>query len=334
MNNVLKLNVPPLRKKTNSLNNPKILIQHHLQNSSKKALKENFGDGYLLKHNLLFRSTRQVVSDLGFRFTDQKFFTYDTLPFLNLDNIYKHKTIPFQKSFSLLKTVSQYPGYIVEELPGFNQLPNHVLHETCHAIVHALLKKAQGKRKPAKSKKEQRNLAILLSFLEESFANATEMLGIAFVHNSIHRDFYNFNSYTKYDIPLVTLLKKGIRTFGVHDIYKVLWYSYLYSNFMYQTFDEKTFLDIFNLANVNLNKKHLQAEMDLLKKICQIALKLNPGFKIVTNRAYFIMKYDSISLNKLLNFSVYDCLVNSGLQSNINEIIELILSEKRQLNLP
>lgn len=229
------------------------------------------GDGYLVKSNPIYRLLRNRALKAGFRYSRDPAPDYFALPLSQLEHFLEKKTIPYFDNVNVLEELEKKaPLATVWDDVTDNLRQNHVFHETAHAVARAAgIAIFESPLSPPQQ--------IVRLLIEESFANACELLGIVSVEDPAHRIFYEINSYSSmYDER--TLLKNLVTDVGQKSAIEFLIYSYLFSNFLHERFEDSSFSEILNLVGIDPKKS--------LRPAGKIAFKLNPRFRLVTTVFY------------------------------------------------
>ena len=263
------------------------LLEIHKQHSSSDGIEQNFGDGYLLNHNRIYRNMRKEAQLSGFHYApasnDQL-----VLPFLQLESILKNKEIPYIDNTSPIeKLVVDYPHLTWTDI--YTQLKrNYVFHESCHATARAVFMATEEKQSDAAG------LALQI-FLEESFANTCELIAMLDAEDAAHQIFFEQNSYTW--LPeMKSLFKKVIDQNGELILMKLLLLAYLYSNLLRYEVPEKQFSEILDLLQVEQSNKSKVRE---IKKLISVAFTLDEEFRTVTSALHLKLHRLSVDLKKI-----------------------------------
>ncbi|MCK6598791.1 MAG: hypothetical protein L6Q37_10540 [Bdellovibrionaceae bacterium] len=277
----------------------KKMLELHQQNTVPMALVTNFGDGFLLQKNQLYRIIRSLALREGFAYTTEFNLAYLTLPLSQLDLFLDTKKIPYFDNVSILWEVEKkIPNTTVWDEIVDNLKTNHVFHESCHAVARSLSKKYFY----AEISEEKKLLQIMI---EESFANSCELLAIIDVDDEAHRLFYEMNSYI-FMCDDRSNLKNLIQNFGREFVFYFVVICYLHSNFMYTQFEDRNIERIlkflsFSSAEYEVFKKD-QKKIKSLRSVAKLTLALNPRFRMVTSVFYLRLcgfKYQPNELKKI-----------------------------------
>lgn len=262
------------------------LIEAHRSFASEAgALKDSFGDGYLLNKNHFFSRIRKASLAAGFRFSPRIDDSYLALSLSQLDSIMAKKEIPYFNNVSVLESLeAKIPKLTTWDDISDNLKGNHVFHEACHAVAKTFTRNL-SKSLQAESVENK----VLLMLLEESFANTCELLSIIDANDQIHRVFIELNSYV-YMMDDRANLINAVKDMGAPTIIRFMLLSYLHANFLRPP-DEKDFERCFALSagGKTLDTKNKKT----LRALSKIAFKLNPRFREVTTR--FHLKLNGIN---------------------------------------
>lgn len=264
------------------------------------SLRDVIGDAYLMKHNPTFKYIREKSLQLKYQYVPA-WVDYHVSPLNQLDNIIKSKKIPVICHRQWLKKMNKP----IRLDCSFSNIPtkveSHHMHEAAHAVAHSFFKKIN-----LVSRKEK----ILYSMLCESFANAVESFANAHVQNPTHYLFFNVNTYICDTIEVQKLKNKMVKDIGIKNTFLLIYFSYIYSNFLYEDVSTglcqriiNEFGDNFKLSRRQLKDAHT---------IFRTGFTLSIDFR--TNTTGFYLK--SINLiNKenildILNFNFFKIIKN------------------------
>ncbi|OYZ22884.1 MAG: hypothetical protein B7Y39_07385 [Bdellovibrio sp. 28-41-41] len=252
------------------------LLELHKQNQTDLGLPKNFGDGFLIKNNILFGNVRQTAVRMGFKYTDQSDSRYLALPLSQLEAILKSKTIPYIDNVTVLADVeNKIRNVTVWDDVTDNLKQNHVFHESCHAISRSFSDSIfENEINPEN--------VIFRLLIEESFSNTCELLGIMDAEDTAHRIFYELNSYI-FMPDNRSQLKKLVTETGLASIIKFLIGGYLFSNFLHEKIKDADFTQLLELLNLHEQPIAVQKTM---RSVSKIAFELNPRFRWVTTTFY------------------------------------------------
>ena len=226
------------------------LVSAELRCSSPAAVKDIFGDAYLLQHNRLYKNVRQTALAHGYKFK-QKDKILGELPKLLMLRILHEKKIisyaptkkmvrnsikgPF-KSFSAWKFITNF----------YTDLANISLHEGAHAMAHSVTRELARANKKVKSPQGERMVFLQLA-LEESFANTIEFSGFCLNRTPEAEFFYLINSI----IGFIGDEAEEVRTLAkITPPYEFVRAAFLCFVFHHFQFDE------LGAAQLNLIKKY------------------------------------------------------------------------------
>lgn len=296
----------------------KDLLKIHDSESSQLSLADNLGDGYLIDANLIYRSIREAAVRADFKFSNKRFYDYDTLSLTQLPKILEARIIPYRNNVNPIRAIEKKaPGkFSLSEIPPLNS--NHLFHESAHAIAHDLIAKTLGNKARVALTSEAR--LVLHTFLEEAFANATECLANIYSTNDVHDEFLFKNSYIMEDVPIRKTVRLAVEAWGVENTFKVLFFSFLHANYLQIKDTHRSLERVANLIFRETPKKTA-----LLKRVFRIGLDLDPEFTIFTNS--FCLKLAGVkNLEKSLahaNFlSAFE--KNSAYRLLLNQLVEVL----------
>ena len=273
------------------------LLDSHLAFSSDAgALKECFGDGYLLSKNRLYARVREATLEAGFRYSKQIDDFYLALPLSQLDSVIVRREIPYLNNVGVLESIeSKIPKLTLWDDISDNLKGNHVFHESCHAVAQSWSRGFNGTREKSPLVDK-----VLLLLLEESFANTCELLAIVDAHDQIHRVFFELNSFV-YMLDDRMNLTSAIKEMGFAVVIRFMMLAYLHANFL-RTLEDKELERTFSIAS---SGRPLDAKQKkTLRAISKIAFKLNPRFREVTTRFYLKMNGVSDGVTSLQDFDL------------------------------
>jgi hypothetical protein len=197
------------------------------------ALPASFGDGFLCKHNFVYRNIRNAAVAAGFDYTTKPPFWYEVLPLLSLAEIYRTRLIPYHDTRRALQDLERaHPKlFTLGDLRSVDFRRNHVMHESVHCVVRSLLEAAPA----PEDGRARRRLDILDRLIGESAANAAETLGNAPCDADEHREMYAMNTFMPLRRPVRARLLRVLDALGFERTSKIVFFGYLFSNFLYQS---------------------------------------------------------------------------------------------------
>jgi hypothetical protein len=313
----------------------RLVLAQHQKFSHAQALKKNLGDAFLIQHNPVFRVIRAEAIRRGFRFSPNRFHDYDALALTQLPKILNTKTIPYCDNVTALQDVEKRApkAFNLGEVPPLRA--NYVLHETAHGVARVLREKHVGKlpgKKGLGTLKSQQELALAI-LVEESFANACESFSNLYATNALHDEFLYKNSYIMEKPTERAHLVNCVKLIGEALTFQLLFYSFLYSNFL----KTNTALEDFNLVLTQLffnspakMGKLKKTDLRTLKKTFQIGLDLDPQFTIFTNAFCLRLMGIKKDLFEVLSFDFMGTMGKSvAYQNLIQEYSRLFSSPSR-----
>lgn len=253
---------------------------------------------------------RIAALQAGFTFTEQVDSFYASLPLSQLDTILSNRKIPFQNNVDVLFSLeAKVPGQIEWDFISDGLKQNHVFHESCHAIARNL--KQSLKFDPNKQTQ------LMLTMIEESFANTCEFLAVADAADPVHRIFYEWNSYVCL-FEDRSNIKKALAEIGRKEVFKFFIMAHLYSNFLNERWLEGDFLRVLNLCLLNeIGETHKKT----LRVLSKESFTLNPRFRYVTTSFYLRFNGLSENVDQALNFDpIHMVESNSVLQNWIDRL--------------
>lgn len=266
------------------------LLEHHAKSATAgelPSLNRVFGDGFLITNNSIYRAVRSLADRAGYQFSREQNDAYRVLPLSQLEEILRSKKIPYFDNVTVLEDLEKrIPratvwGDISDNLKG-----NSVFHEGAHAAARAASLSSGGA--DVSSRPELRALVMLL---EESYANAVELLSIVDAEDQVHRIFLELNSYV-YMLNDRVHLRNAETLLGRSTLLRFLVLCYLYANFLREFSDSRggSFDQVLDLlASLSPESKTKLADAKTrrsLRQLSKVAFELNPRFREVTTRFY------------------------------------------------
>ena len=275
------------------------LMELHSQLQTKDGLENNFGDGYLMQNNHIFRNVRIAAQKNGFAFSDEDNNLYQALPFSQLERILSDKVIPYVNNVTALRQIlNRLPESVVWDDLSDGLKKNYAFHEACHCVARSLAK--------TYLKESSSSEGILQILLEESFANTCELLGVIDVNDQVHRIFYELNSYTSLTQEK-TNFKTAVSEIGEEVVFKFMMMAYLQSNFLGKNLDEKNFDKALKI--VRPSKDFTPKQTKTLKALSRVAFTLDLKFRTSTTGFHLQLNGFKLHLNDLLSFEFFDLIL-------------------------
>lgn len=288
------------------------LLTKHSATTHKSEIIGNFGDSYLLQNNYIYRKIRLKTLALSYMFSDDISPDYLAFPMAQLESVLNNKKIPYINNVRPLIKLNEQTSSILDwDHVVDNIKPNYLFHESCHAVARSFSFKTQNVQ-----------TQILVTLLEESFANNCEFLAIKDAQDSAHLTFLEMNSYfTVFEDR--THLKKAVEKYGLTSIFKLMLLSYLHSNFLNDDIDETTFKKIIELSGFNSNP-----ELKVLKSLSENAFALNPRFRYTTTEMYLRLQGIQTPVTEALSFDyLQQVTTDSNLTYMITQLANFIGTE-------
>ena len=289
----------------------KRLLDAHLRTSSRNSLKRCLGDGYLLAHNRVYGNIRNVVSALGFTFSDEPscFASYDAFSLSQLPTILKERIIPYRDQVTALEKIREVSVTALSIGNPRLLQPNHVFHESCHAIARACsdANLPDTDHDGGRALEQERKYALKI-LLEESFANSCEAIASVDVSNAIHQGFFKLSSFVDHSKQVQGYTIRAIDQIGFDATLKLIVLSFLHSNFMYEKLPRWQFLKFMDFVHDGRSPRLGTAATRNLLLLARRGLRLAPGFRMFTAAFYFKFVGIRSPLEPLLDFDYLDAL--------------------------
>jgi hypothetical protein len=261
------------------------LMESHLHECSQRSLKNNLGDGFLVKHNRIFKNIRNLTLECGYQFDSNPSTESLVFPFSQLETILTSRKIPYLDNVSVIQNLLDKTNNQVEwdELTdGFRR--NYLFHESCHAVARSL--ENQFYRSDEK---------LVQVMLEESFANTCELMAVIDAKDSVHQYFYELNSYTFLYEARKNLIR-ACENLGEVPLFQLLMICYFYANVLKKNLNPNEFDLILN-ALISPDVKVLSASQKKnLKALSLIPFTLDLRFRTHTTNLY--LKLTGLRMNR------------------------------------
>jgi hypothetical protein len=157
----------------------------HRSARARKALFDVLGDGFLYRHNPVFRSIRDEALRRGFRFQRDTSGHLSVDRLLRLQQMLRSKVIPFHASARPVLALAGGPMARMPFVHAPLQFPDRLMHEASHGIADDILRLqrlAPGRRRA--------HAFIARVELGESFANAIEATAGTFCEPGPYAAFF------------------------------------------------------------------------------------------------------------------------------------------------
>lgn len=280
-----------------------------------EALKENFGDAFLIQNNSIYAKIRKLTLKSGFQFSFEKNNDYDILPLTQLEALFAASKIPYLCNRRVLSELEkQYPNKIYWDdiMDGFKK--NHLFHESCHVVARRIL---QIHKQKFENLVEFRVLKMLL---EESFSNTCELLAVIDVGDSAHRIFFEWNSYICMFDDRTNLKKFHDEGLG-SLLFNFMLFSYLHANFLCDGINERAFHQVLQMIPGAQDIDPRQKKF--LRSFSKIAFQLNPRFREVTTGLHLKLQGVNTPLRQALDFDFMKIIENNlGFQASISDFVQ------------
>ncbi|MBC7371570.1 MAG: hypothetical protein H7326_08400 [Bdellovibrionaceae bacterium] len=285
------------------------LLELHVQNSDAHSLTTNFGDGYLLKNNRIYRNIRTLAVQNGYTYSDKPDRDYASLPFSQLERILDTRKVPFTDNVTVLENLARRHPFLQWEDLSDGLKKNYVFHESCHAVIRSADDGA--------ALTDERKLAFKM-LLEESFANVCELIAVIDAQDAAHRVFYEANSYTALFSDRSNF-QRACDEIGEGMVFQFLWIAYLHSNFL-KVPDERAWQRMLGLT------KAPASQVRTLKAIAKIAFTLDLNFRTKTTQLHLQLSGLETPLDKLINFDFLSELETAQNKKLLKDLTQQVLS--------
>lgn len=253
----------------------------------------------------MFRAVRETVLSLGYRFTRDDFCNYKTFHLAALPKILSRRMIPYFDTVSPIAEMERVRPTTFASDMALRPQSNFTMHEACHAIAHAFLPPAP---------RGDAHAIVLRSHLGESLANTLDTFAGAYVDSEVHRFLFNMNSYHPVrDIAHLDFLRTAMQVTSPRASFEVLYYSFLYANFLVKSVDGDNFDDLWPETSIALSMPRLTKEQrGALVRVFKCGIPALPvGFRTETAEMYFRLTHDLAgSVFELTDFDFMDHLAS------------------------
>ncbi len=274
----------------------------------KHSLTNVLGDSYLMRHNPVFRLVRKASLRRGFRYV-RAWPEYHSFGLLQLDRILTSKKIPTKWNRPLLESLNESTKKRCALADVPSEFDNYQMHEAAHGIAECFFKDLSCKTTKTK---------ILKAMMCESFANASEALSTAYAENETHRIFLGINCYIKDPKGIQVVKRRCIQNLGTKNTFVILYFSYLFANFLYETVPISTIPRL--LSKFGDPQNLTKSELNDAYRIFKTGLLLNLRFRTRTLRFYLMTQGVSVGENILKNVDI-DFIKILGRNPKWNKIV-------------
>lgn len=268
------------------------LMEIHLHETSPKSLEKNWGDGYLLNHNRIYKNIRELTLESRYQFDSNPSVEFLVFPFSQLETLLSSQKIPYLSNASVLQSILDQSNQqaVWEELTdGFRR--NYLFHESSHAVARSF-----GISYFPEAEK------LIQVLLEESFANTCELMGVIDAEDYIHQHFYELNSYT-FLFEARKYLIQASQFLGEVALFQLLMICYFYSNALKKSLNQKELDLIFSTLFSSDFNELSQVQKKNLKALCHIPFTLDLRFRTHTTGLYLKLtglRMDSAQLQSVM----------------------------------
>ena len=287
------------------------LLELHKNANVPEALLKNFGDGFLIQNNRIFKNIRKAALGRKFKFSGEFNPEYLSLPLGQLETILKNKVIPYTDNVTALEKLALQlkDSVSIEDITdGFKR--NYVFHEACHAVLRSEATATLNFKEDLKTLAGQRQKCFEM-LLEESFSNTCELLAIIDVKDQAHKIFFEMNSYT-FLFEYRSQFAKAMDDMGEDFIFQFFVVTYLFSNFLHNSLSVEQINKIIKILSQNS-----AVDMKSLKALSKIPFMLDLNFRINTTGLHLRLSGLDKKPQELLDF----------------DFLEIFLREKKYLSL-
>jgi len=282
------------------------LIEAHLK-FEEQGLPVSFGDGYLMAHNRYFRQIRNAALKIGFRPSSAQNQAYEAFPLLHLEDLLLAKTLPYSNNFAAFKALPklQLEALTWDDVDG-NLKQNFVFHEAAHGAIRTLADRLLGPYKLESQTLPSQRKFVLRMLIEESFANTCELMAIVDLEDSVHRCFFELNSYMN-NFEQRTHLKNALESIGESKVIRFLFLAYLQSNFLRSGIDDSQFRLMIQIventaADFSPGFSKDPKNLKTLRALAKVAFQLSERFRVQTTAFHLRLAGIQTSQQQLLDF--------------------------------
>jgi hypothetical protein len=275
------------------------LLDAHDRSLRADSIEANIGDGFLFEHNSLFRNLREAAVAAGASFSTRDDLGYHTCPHIALPDVLGSRTITLGPTAHVLRKIERArPGlFTLPELPFIK--PNFILHESAHFVADLALPQVHrdGQRKG------NRERAVLLILLAESYATACEILANLYANTPIHAAFSDFNvqrSVLDVEDYRKTVLR-SVEAIGFPLTFKMVCLSYLFWNFGYDRLTPKGISQLMEFSGSSLPAAKSTART--VQRLSDYCFQMNRKFRTQTADFYFKFLGFTHDIENLVDFN-------------------------------
>jgi hypothetical protein len=264
----------------------------HRANTDIHSLAKSFGDGFLIRHNSLYRNIRAAFLKHGYRFSQNN--PIEVVPWLSLPQTLEKKSLSLIDNVTPLRSLERKsPRNIrLNDLHALMFRKNFLLHEMSHCVAHSLV---FGEKKLLGLGATQENVLKIL--LCESFANTVEALACGEVGDEMHRSFLRLGSYSECRNDDIDAAR--------NSEFKILFFAFLFRNFLFDSLDNRSIARALSVARLGSKEDVLSA-----RRLFN-AVKLPLDFRLHTSQAYFrFLGFEEV-LSELFDFDFIGTLSES-----------------------
>jgi hypothetical protein len=254
------------------------VIKVHRQWESETDLPTILGDGFLYRHNLVYRNIRDVYLNCGFKFTNEDFCQYNVIESAALKHFLEEGTLYYRETYLACKRMADVtPDMTLDRVPGFKE--NNIIHESAHLIADAILPLGPVPKNP-----EGEREFVLNAFMAEAFAVTTVVMGKAYADSLDHAMMWRFNSHQPADDDHRARFERSVKVIGSRSTFKLMYFAHLFWSFLFSELKPEGLSLILSYCGAeNVNKKHL----DFLLEFFNSCFKLNKAFPTQVQDFYF-----------------------------------------------
>lgn len=295
------------------------LLESHEKSFHPSEIKGALGDAFLLTENPIFLNVREISKSIGFRFV-KAWPQYVYAPFLELHQISKTKKIPYTPNAKILQRYKALsPRGLGGDIAFSLRLSSYHFHESCHCIANRFFfdGSIQNKRQ-----------IVLRTLMSESVANSAECLANIFVDSSVHREFLRLNSYWTEESHESRFLLTLVNKFDLRNTLKLIFISFLFSNFLYKSLDKKDLAKV--LKRILPELSWSKSRLNMAHRVFDIAFGLNIRFRVSDTRTHFNLLGIPGPMTSITDFDFVTLLIeDTKLFKSIDVVLDLICYGKK-----
>jgi hypothetical protein len=243
---------------------------------------------------------------------------------ISLEGVLESRVIPYLDNMAGLEALeaSRPEFFELRDLRLNRPMPNHVLHESAHAVAYDAL---IGERDVREALRDPAHLAHLIA--GEAFAMTAEYLAACAVTGKTHAWLFSVNSY-RHRVPGRKAVGELIEQFGPEPVTWAIFAAFLYNNFFTEKVSRRQLDAILGLYAMTAPIARDSASKNRLRAALGSLMQMDPEFRTDTSRLFLSTLGYGRGIRDLLDFDPIDAIGRDpNLQAGLLRLVAVVTGD-------